>query len=109
MAVLNAINPSIPNSAVADPARARLSEAADRIVGSIFYGTLLKALRSSSLGGEYGHGGRGEDIFQAQLDQVFAEEAGRSRSYSLSEAVARSYARQQETMDGRRRSNGGES
>ena len=56
----------------------QLRDVAGEVVGSVFYGKLLQTLRDSSLKGQYGHGGRGEEIFQAQLDQVLAEEAGRA-------------------------------
>lgn len=73
-----------------DPAEqgmAKLRETADHIVGSVFYGTLLRIQRESQLKGPYGHGGRGEEIFQAQLDQHLAEEAGRSGRCGLREAI----------------------
>ena len=54
----------------------RLREATGRVVGSIFYGTMLAAIRKSSLKGTIGHGGRGEDVFGAQLDAILAERMG---------------------------------
>jgi Rod binding domain-containing protein len=71
-----------------------LRDVADRVVGSVFYNTLLQQMRSSTLKGEYGHGGRGEEVFQAQLDQVLADRSGQATSTSLSDAIVRRYERQ---------------
>jgi Rod binding domain-containing protein len=98
---------SIRGAAAASPGRgrtddqglAKLRDAADQVVGSVFYGTLLRTMRSSQLKGPYGHGGRGEEIFGAQLDQVLAERSGRARGYGLTEAVVRQLAEQQFRVD----------
>jgi Rod binding domain-containing protein len=82
-----------------DPGLAKLREAVDQVVGSVFYGTLLRTMRSSQLKGPYGHGGRGEEVFGAQLDQVLAERAGRARGYGLTDAVVRQLAEQQLRVD----------
>ena len=50
-------------------------------------GEMLKIARGSALKGEFGHGGRGEEIFAAQLDQELARRAGRGARNSLSEAI----------------------
>ena len=54
----------------------RLRETTGRVVGSVFYGTMLAAIRKSSLKGSVGHGGRGEEVFGAQLDAILAERMG---------------------------------
>lgn len=59
----------------------RLRESTGQIVGSLFYGTLLKSMRESELKGEYGHGGRGEEIFSAQLHGILAERLGTASSH----------------------------
>ncbi len=79
-------------------ATTKLRRSADKLVGTVFYGTLLRQMRSSSLKGKYGHGGRGEEIFQAQLDQLFAENAGQARTSSISDAIVREFQRQAEAM-----------
>ena len=76
----------------------KLREAADRIVGSAFYGTLLRIQRESGFKGPYGHGGRGEEVFRAQLDQIFAEQAGRARSFSLSDNIVARYEKRVRAM-----------
>jgi len=82
-----------------DPSLRPLREAVNRVVGSVFYGTLLQQMRASSLKGTYGHGGRGEEVFAAQLDQVLAERAGQAGRSNIGEAIVRSYARQQQRIE----------
>ena len=82
-----------------DPSLGPLREAVNRVVGSVFYGTLLQQMRASSLKGTYGHGGRGEEVFAAQLDQVLAERAGQAGRSNIGEAIVRSYARQQQRIE----------
>ena len=73
----------------------RLRELSGAIVGSIFYGTLLRTMRESTLKGEYGHGGRGEDIFAAQLHGLFAERLGAAKQNPLAESLYRHLENQQ--------------
>jgi len=44
-----------------------------QFVGETFYGQMIKAMRTTVDKPAYFHGGRGEDVFQGQLDQKFAE------------------------------------
>lgn len=67
--------------------KAMLRQAADEMVGVTFFGEMLKIARSAKLKGEIGHGGRGEEIFGAQLDQELARRAGGGLNNSLSEAI----------------------
>lgn len=53
-------------------------EAFDQFVGEAFYGQLLKAMRSTQEKPAYFHGGRAEEIFQQQFDQVLTEEMTKS-------------------------------
>jgi Rod binding domain-containing protein len=77
-----------------DPTLKKLRTSVDKVVGSVFYGTLLKTMRASPLKGKFGHGGRGEEVFSAQLDQMLAEKAGQARRYSLNDALYEHLARQ---------------
>ncbi len=65
----------------------------DELVGLTFYGTLLKTMRSSALKSPIGHGGRGEEIFQGQLDQLLAQRAGQAKRFHLSDAIYRQLTR----------------
>ena len=80
---------SIDSAKSVDPATneglGRLRHLSGEIAGSIFYGTLLRSMRESVLKGEYGHGGRGEDIFAAQLHGLFAERLGAAKQNPLAE------------------------
>ena len=87
-------NPQSPTSAV----RTHLRETANELVGSLFYGTLLRQARTSPLKGEYGHGGRGEEIFRAQLDEVLAERAGSASGSRLTEAIVDRFADRAEAV-----------
>lgn len=79
-------------------ARDQLRTAADQLVGSVFYGTLLRRMRSSEIQGPYGHGGQVEKMFQGQLDQILAERAGAARSTNLTDAIVKRYASKAEMM-----------
>jgi Rod binding domain-containing protein len=77
-------------------ARSALRRAADELVGEVFYGTLLRQMRQSPLKGAYGHGGRGEEVFQGQLDTVLASQAGRARGGEIADALVERFARRAE-------------
>jgi hypothetical protein len=78
--------PSVPGSLQTTQAalqqktvdQGELRQAFDQFVGETFYSHMLKALRSSLDKPAYFHGGRGEEVFQGQLDQVFAEKLTQS-------------------------------
>lgn len=82
----------------ADAAARQLKQMAGEVVGSTFFGTLLKMVRESELKGPYGHGGRGEEVFKAQLHGLYAERLGGAMETSLSDALYRSLERQQRAM-----------
>ena len=54
----------------ADP---RLREAFDDFVGGTFYSQMLGSMRKTLGKPAYFHGGRAEEVFQGQLDQILAE------------------------------------
>jgi hypothetical protein len=74
-------------SAPLEQRKAMLHQAAEEMVGVTFFGEMLKMARSSKLKGTFGHGGRGEEVFGAQLDQELARKAGSGMNNSLSEAI----------------------
>jgi hypothetical protein len=78
-----------------DPRLKKLREVTGQVIGSVFYGTLLRTMRESPLKGKYGHGGYGETVFQGQLDQVLAEQAGSAQRGNLTGAVVDRLAKQQ--------------
>lgn len=85
---------------------ASLRRVTGQVVGSVFFGTLLKTMRQSVLRGPYGHGGRGEDVFAAQLDAVLAERAGTAVQRGLGEALYARLRPQQERMTAQRQQQG---
>ncbi|MCH8146480.1 MAG: hypothetical protein IH987_00580 [Planctomycetes bacterium] len=86
---------------------AQLREVSGKIAGRIFYGTMLRSMRESVLKGEYGHGGRGEDIFAAQLHGIFAERLGAAKQNPLAESLYRHLENQQANITRSRLQGGG--
>lgn len=91
---------SIPDTVRSD--LERLRKAAGQVVGSIFYGTILKTMRESKIQGAYGHGGRGEEIFAAQLHDLLAQRMGTARRTDLGEAMLRRLEPQQRRISSQR-------
>ena len=60
------------------PDESQLRETFGQFVGEAFFGQLMKAMRSSVGKPAYFHGGRAEEVFQGQLDQVLAEKISES-------------------------------
>jgi len=79
----------------------RLQATSAKVVGSAFYGTMLKMMRESKLKGSVGHGGRGEEVFAAQLHQMLAERMGASISGGPQDALFQSLAQQQSLISRR--------
>lgn len=100
MSAISTIQASAGRSST-DPRLNQLRQVAGQVVGSVFYGKLLQTMRDSTLKGEYGHGGRGEEIFQAQMDQILAEEAGQARGFDLAEAIYRRFEDQVSSLAAR--------
>jgi hypothetical protein len=63
--------------------QAKLRKAFDSFVGEVFYGQMLRAMRQSLGKPAYFHGGRGEEIFQSQLDQVLTERMAKSSASAI--------------------------
>jgi hypothetical protein len=68
----------------------------DEFVGMAFYSPMLKTMHNSTIKGDFGHGGRGEEVFQGQLDMELASRAGKATQSSLSEAI---YSRMKRVTD----------
>ncbi len=76
----------------------QLRQATGQIVGSVFFGTLLKTMRESELNGPFGHGGRGEEVFAGQLHGIWAERMGETSNNGVSNALYRRLERQQRLL-----------
>jgi hypothetical protein len=72
---------------------ALLRQTVNEVVGVTFFQPMLKAAHSSVLKGKYGHGGRGEEIFQGQLDAQLATYMGRGVRTGMGEALYRKLTR----------------
>lgn len=70
----------------ANPAKdnPELKKAFTDFVGQTFYGQMLKSLRSTVDKPAYFHGGRGEEMFQEQLDQVLSEKLAETTAENFS-------------------------
>jgi len=65
----------------------------DEVVGTTFFEPMLKSAHNSVLKGKYGHGGRGEEMFQGQLNIELARCIGRGvKIGGLADALYRKYA-----------------
>ena len=73
--LLSAERPGVgeSNQPAANTGSPELREAFNDFVGQTFYGLMLKSMRSTVGEPAYFHGGRMEEVFQGQLDQVLAE------------------------------------
>mgnify|MGYP001613282635 CR=1 FL=1 len=76
-----------------------LREAAGKTVGSAFYGTIFQMMRESPFKTKIGNGGRGEEVFSAQLHGVLAERLGESKQSNLSDVLYRRLEKQQRLID----------
>ena len=85
------------NAARSDDVTSRLAtlrKTTGQVVGTTFFGTMLSNLRNSKLKGAFGHGGRGEEVFMAQLHNVLAERMGCVGGRSISDAIYKRMAPQ---------------
>lgn len=71
-----------PIPAVSD--QGELRQTFDSVVGETLFGQMLKSMRSTVHKSAYFHGGRGEEVFQQQLDQVLAQKMSQSSADRIS-------------------------
>ena len=64
-----------------------LRAAFDDFVGQTFFGHLLKAMRETVDKPAYFHGGRTEEVFQGQLDQVLVEHISDASAETFTEPM----------------------
>ncbi len=65
----------------------KLREAFQSFVGETLFGQMLKAARKTQNKPAYFHGGRAEEMFQQQLDQVLAEKIAKTDGGKFSDAM----------------------
>lgn len=76
--------PTPSNPAAGSP---ELREAFQNFVGQTFFSEMIKACRSGQQPSAYFHGGRAEEIFQGQLDQVLSEELSKSSADKIADPM----------------------
>lgn len=86
----------------------KLRDTVGKVVGSVFYGELFRAMREDPLRGTYGHGGRGEEVFGAQFDALLAERMGERDGYGVADAIFSRLEQQQRLISEARASRQGE-
>jgi Rod binding domain-containing protein len=55
----------------------------DQFVGETFYGQMLKSMRATVGKPAYFHGGKAEEMFTTQLDQVLAEQLTKASAHTF--------------------------
>lgn len=65
----------------------QVREAFDQFVGETFYGQMLKSLRSTTKKPAYFNGGRAEEVFTGQLDQVMAQKISHVKAQQISQPM----------------------
>jgi Rod binding domain-containing protein len=84
LAINQAPSPAAPARLTgADKSDPALREAFDSFVGETFYGQMLSAMRKSVGQAAYFHGGRAEEMFRGQLDQILAQEMTKTNGGDL--------------------------
>ncbi len=70
--------------AASDSGSDDLKEAFQDFVGQTFFGEMIKSFRTTQQPSKYFHGGRAEEIFQGQFDQVLTEKLSDASSEKIS-------------------------
>ncbi len=70
-----------------DQQHAELKDKFQEFVGQTFFGELIKSMRTSQQGAAYFNGGRAEEIFQGQFDQMMSEELSKTSAASISDPM----------------------
>ncbi|EAQ82413.1 rod-binding protein [Blastopirellula marina] len=76
--------PANLTSAAPAAQQSELREKFDQFVGESLFGQMLKSMRKSVGKPAYFHGGRGEEVFQSQLDQLLVEKLSEASAQELS-------------------------
>ncbi len=82
-AVTAGMNASARGLTESDANTKELRKQFDTFVGETFYGQMMSSMRSSLKKPAYMHGGRAEEIFQGQLDQIMSQEMTKASAQSF--------------------------
>ena len=91
---------AVPQSVTRD--LSQLRQATGKVVGNVFFGSMLKMMRDSKIKGTLGHGGRGEEVFSGQLHGILSERMGERAHGGVVDALYRQLERQQRLISERR-------
>ena len=75
------------NATVPSAKTDELKETFQDFVGQTLFAQMLKAMRSTQQPSKYFHGGRAEEIFQGQLDQILTEEISDASASTIAEPM----------------------
>ena len=76
-------------------AQSEAREKFDSFVGETFYGQMLSAMRKTVGKAAYFDGGRAEEIFRGQLDQVIAQDLAKSTAQNFTGPMFELFSLQQ--------------
>ncbi len=79
--------PAAPKPPAAESDEAKVREAFQSFVGQTLFGQMLKEMRKSVHKTPYFNGGKAEEIFTQQLDQVLAEKMAKTSADRLAEPM----------------------
>lgn len=80
---VNSISPNTNSTAPQSELRDRF----DQFVGESLFGQMLQSMRKSLGKPAYFHGGRAEEVFQSQLDQLLVEKISDASSEQITEPM----------------------
>jgi Rod binding domain-containing protein len=90
---ISSIGSRVPTTASSGPAPSKSTNAQgqdqelranfENFVGETMFGQMLKSMRKSQHKSAYFHGGRAEEVFQQQLDQVLAQKMSHASADKL--------------------------
>ena len=79
--------PASPQPPAENAEEGELRKQFDQFVGETLFSQMLKSMRKTLGKPAYFHGGRAEDVFTQQLDQILAQEIGNSSAEKFSEPM----------------------
>jgi hypothetical protein len=77
-----------------DPSEIQFRELFHKFIGQVLFGQMLKSMRATQEKNPYFHGGRAEEIFQDELDNVLVEQITKSTTKNLSDPMYNQFQRQ---------------
>jgi len=79
--------PSPTTTVPADAQHSELRQRFDQFVGESMFGQMLKSMRDTLSKPAYFHGGRAEEVFQSQLDQLLVGEISKASASQISDPM----------------------